>query len=153
MCGLALATICVLWAPIDLFDAACYRIYMQSKGETPPPDNQKLLGLWLKEHVSPADPIYIWTRDAGSIYAYAERTAPSRFFHNHFAGNADAMAEVRAVLDRRPPQYVVVEQKPYPAIPAWLQEWIDRNYVPHGEVAAYIIYRRSSGGGRTNEKP
>ena len=48
------------------------------------------------------------------------------------------------MLQRQSPQFVVVQKKPYPAIPAWLQEWIDRDYVQLDERFGYVILKKSN---------
>ena len=70
-----------------------------------------------------------------------------------FCGQRGAVAEIQAALQRVPPHYVVVEREPYPAIPAWLQEWIDRNYTPRDKVLTYEVYQRNSCLRGMKEKP
>ncbi len=139
-----LTAICVLWAPVELFDVTCQRIDRELKSEAPPPDNRKLLGLWLHAQIPSTDPVFVWTRDAGAIYAYAQRLAPSRYYNNHFGSNAEAMVEVQQAIERQPPQYVVLEKKPYPPIPHDLQQWIEDHYSPSEERFGYVILKRST---------
>ena len=73
--------------------------------------NYKELGLWLKDHTKPEQPIYIYTEKANSVMAWSERKSSSRYFNAIFIVNDKGKEASKLLkdLENNPPAFFLVD--------------------------------------------
>ncbi|MEI6347760.1 MAG: glycosyltransferase family 39 protein [Bacteroidota bacterium] len=73
-------------------------------------DNNKEIGLWVKNHTENGDYVYLSGSYGSPILAYSKRKSPSKYFHPIFATNKKTQNQLLTDLMLNPPKYFLKHQ-------------------------------------------
>jgi 4-amino-4-deoxy-L-arabinose transferase-like glycosyltransferase len=106
------------------------------------PENDKKLGLWLKEKTNPDDYIYVLARSGNPVLSYSERISSSKYFNSFFVTGEKEKKQVLSDLNAKPPVYILWNtNKAFPGNE--IEEYIRNNYSFLESRDAYKIYKRN----------
>ncbi|MCP5462885.1 MAG: hypothetical protein H7A34_06900 [bacterium] len=99
----------------------------------------KELGIWLKEHTSPDDRIFVFSKPAGILMTYSERRSPSRHFTRMFSRVEYIIEETVNDLSKNLPKYIIF--KPARTENAtWFLDFLKPRYTYVDTFYGYDVY-------------
>lgn len=99
----------------------------------------KELGIWLKEHTSPDDRIFVFSKPAGILMTYSERRSPSRHFTRMFSHVEYIIEETVNDLSKNLPKYIIF--KPARTENAtWFLDFLKPRYTYVDTFYGYDVY-------------
>ncbi|HTJ84982.1 MAG TPA: glycosyltransferase family 39 protein [Polyangiaceae bacterium] len=120
------------------------------------------VGVWIKEHTEPTDPIFVWGFEC-AIYDFAERPLASRYIYDvpqrAVWSAAPMQAALTRELDAKPPKIIVVEHGDvFPFVTGsnddsaqalWhfpaLRDRLDSDYRLETTIGSFDVYARDDG--------